>query len=327
MTSRANLGVVAIGRNEGDRLVQCLASLKNSHVRVIYVDSGSDDDSIAVAKAAGVEVAELDRTKPFTAARARNAGFAALCASGSSPEYVQFIDGDCRVQPGWLEAARLALDTEKELGIVTGWRSEINRDRSTYNGMCDFEWHRPAGEIAACGGDMMVRSHVFEKAGGFSDSVIAAEDDEFCVRVGLAGWRIRRIPVEMTLHDADMTRFGQWWRRAVRSGHGFAQVGAMHPGYFVTERRRVWVFGAALPFVIIGGAIAGLPWVAWGGLALYGVSYLRTISGLRREGLPIDEAITHAGFLTLSKFPNLLGMITYAWRQMRGHKMQLIEYK
>lgn len=325
--SQTNLGVVAIGRNEGDRLVQCLASLKNSPARVVYVDSGSDDASVGAAKAAGVEVVELDRSKPFTAARARNAGFGALRASGSVPAYVQFIDGDCQVQPGWLDAARQALDGDQGLGVVTGWRSEINRDRSVYNAMCDFEWHRPAGEITTCGGDMMVRFDVFEEVGGFNDAVIAAEDDEFCERVRQAGWRIRRLPVAMTRHDADMTRFGQWWQRAVRSGHGFAQVGALHPGYFLTERRRVWVYGAALPAIIVAGLFAAMPWVAWFGLALYGVSYLRTVFGLRRDGLPSREAVTHAGFLTLSKFPNLLGMILYSWRRIRGRKMQLIEYK
>jgi GT2 family glycosyltransferase len=325
MISQTDLAVVAIGRNEGDRLIQCLASLQNGPARVVYVDSGSDDDSIAAAKAAGAEVVALDRSKPFTAARARNAGFAALRVSG--PDYVQFLDGDCRVCPGWLDAAHQVLDSEPGIGIVTGWRSEINRDRSVYNAMCDFEWHRPAGEITTCGGDMMVRFDVFEKVGGFNDTVIAAEDDEFCVRVRQAGWRMRRIPVAMTRHDADMTRFAQWWRRAVRSGHGFAQVGAMHPGCFLTERRRVWVFGAVLPIFIIAGLFAGMAWVAWIGLALYGVSYLRSVFGLRRDGLPDREAVIHAGFLTLSKFPNLLGMIIYWWRRMQGQKMQLIEYK
>ena len=327
MMSQTILAVVAIGRNEGDRLIQCLASLKNSPARLVYVDSGSDDDSIGAAKAAGVEVVELDRSKPFTAARARNAGFAALRAFAPVPEYVQFVDGDCQVQPGWLEAARQALDSDQGLGVVTGWRSEIDRDRSVYNAMCDVEWHRPAGEITTCGGDMMVRFDVFEDVRGFNESVIAAEDDEFCVRVRQAGWRIRRLPVAMTRHDADMTRFGQWWRRSVRAGHGFAQVGAMHPGYFLKERRRVWVFGAALPLIIIAGLFAAMAWVAWIGLALYGLSYLRTVSGLRREGVSGREAMTHAGFLTLSKFPTLLGMIIYWWRRMQGRKMQLIEYK
>jgi GT2 family glycosyltransferase len=320
------VGVVVVGRNEGERLVQCLESMKGSPLRIVYVDSGSTDGSIAAARAAGAEIVELDMSRPFTAARARNAGHAALKASGPAPDYVQFVDGDCRLDPGWIDAARSTLSANADLGIVTGWRSEIFRDRSVYNAMCDFEWHRPAGEILTCGGDMMVRRTAFEAAGGFDDKVIAAEDDEFCVRIRGAGWRIRRLPLPMTRHDAAMLHFSQWWRRAVRTGHAFAQVGDMHPDYFVKERRRAWMFGAILPAVAVAGLVGSI-WVPAAVASLYGLSYVRTAQGLQRDGLPLREAAVHASFLTLSKFPNLQGMLTYWRRRMRGQNMDLIEYK
>ena len=323
-------GVVAtvlIGRNEGERLVECLKSMTPSAGHIVYVDSGSTDGSVAAAHAAGVEVVPLDMTRPFTAARARNAGYAALAASGAAFDCVQFIDGDCRLVPGWIEAGRKALREDASLGIVTGWRSEIHRDRSIYNALCDFEWRRPAGEIRTCGGDMMVRREAFETVGGFDDTVIAAEDYDFCVRIRAAGWKIRRLPVEMTRHDAAMYRFGQWWQRAVRSGHGFAQVGALHPDYFVTERRRVLIFGGVLPAIALIGLLLGAYWLVLAVLALYALSYVRTVMGLRREGLPPREALTHAVFLSLSKFPNLQGMLTYWRRRMNRRDMEIIEYK
>jgi hypothetical protein len=46
-----------------------------------------------------------------------------------------------------------------------------------------------------------------------------------------------------------------------------------------------------------------------------------------REGLPGREAMHHALFLSLSKFPNLLGMLTYHWRRWQGNEMNIIEYK
>ena len=85
---------------------------------------------------------------------------------------------------------------------------------------------------------MMVRASVFADLGGFDPTVIAAEDDEFCTRMRKAGWTLERLPEDMTRHDAAMLRFGQWWQRAVRTGHGFAQVGHLHPEYFVKERKR-----------------------------------------------------------------------------------------
>jgi GT2 family glycosyltransferase len=325
MNGAGTLGAVVIGRNEGARLVRCLASLKGEVAPLVYVDSGSTDGSIYAAQDAGAKVIQLDNTVPFTAARARAAGFEALTKSGL-PDYVQFIDGDCGIEPGWIAAGRAALADYPDLGLVTGWRSEINREASVYNALCDFEWHRPAGDIASCGGDMMVRSAAYEAAGGFNPAVIAAEDDEFCIRLAKAGWRLHRLPLKMTRHDAAMTRFSQWWKRAVRTGHGFAQVGFLHPDYFVRERRRAWLFAVVLPVAAFIGA-AFSPWALVAVLALYLASYLRTAQGLVREGLTVREAAHHALFLTLSKFPNLLGMITFHLRRLRGADMRIIEYK
>lgn len=324
--SKTSIGAVVIGRNEGARLVRCLASMQGQVEQIIYVDSGSKDGSIAAAQKAGATVVELDLSRPFTAARARTAGFSALQTAGEMPDYVQFIDGDCGLQPGWIDAGKIALDNDADLGIVTGWRAEINRNHSIYNALCDFEWRRPAGKILTCGGDMMVRIRAFESVGGFDETVIAAEDDEFCVRMRKSGWKMQRLPVEMTLHDAAMTTFSQWWRRAVRSGHGFAQVGDMHPEYFIKERRRVWVYGAILPLIAFVG-LGITPWILLAVLSLYCISYIRTTQGLHRDGLGLSEALHHAIFITVSKFPNFLGMLIYKWRRFRGHKMNIIEYK
>ncbi|MDT8328011.1 MAG: glycosyltransferase [Roseovarius sp.] len=318
-----SVATVIIGRNEGARLDRCLASLSGQGLRLIYVDSGSRDQSVATARAAGAKVVELDTATPFTAARARSAGVAAL--AGDMPDAVQFVDGDCAVVPGWIAAGTRALQDDPDLGLVTGWRSELYPERSVYNALCDHEWHRPAGEIMACGGDMMVRASAFAGVGGFDPSVIAAEDDEFCTRLRKAGWRLVRLPLAMTRHDADMTRFGQWWQRAVRSGHGFAQVGDLHPEYFIRERRRVWLYGAVLPMLALIGLMLW-PLLA-AVLALYALSYLRTVQGLCREGMATRVALHHSVFLSLSKFPNLIGMLTYHLRKGRGEAMRIIEYK
>ncbi len=326
MSDTAKIAAVVIGRNEGARLVACLTSLAGQVAQIVYVDSGSTDQSVQAARDLGAQVVELSPDRPFTAARGRNAGFEALKKSGDLPEFVHFFDGDCIVESGWVAQAVTALQADETCGIITGWRSEIHPERSIYNALCDFEWHRPAGDILTCGGDMAVRSVAFEEAGGFDPSVIAAEDDEFCIRLRKAGRKIHRLPEKMTRHDADMTRFGQWWQRAIRSGHGFAQVGTMHPPYFSKERRRVMVFGGVLP----GIALIGMAWSAWvvaAVIGLYAVSYLRTVKGLVTDGLPKDTARQQAAFLSLSKFPNIIGMMVFAWRRLRGRKMRIIEYK
>ena len=329
--TRPTLGAVAIGRNEGDRLKACLNSLVPLCDRVVYVDSGSRDDSVAFARSLGVIVVELDTATPFTAARARNAGFQALLEGGEPDggepdggalDLVQFVDGDCKVQPGWLDAGVSALAENPDLGLVTGWRSEIHPLASVYNQMCQVEWRRPAGPITACGGDMMVRIKGFRQIGGFDPTVIAAEDDEFCLRLAQAGWKLERLPVEMTLHDAAMTRFGQWWRRALRAGHGFAQLGRMHPPHFLRERMRVWAYGLVLPLLFVLGLLTS-GWISLAVLALYALSWWKTWRGL--SGQPM--AAKQAALLTLAKIPNLLGMLTYHQRRRKGEDMRIIEYK
>lgn len=311
---------VVIGRNEGARLLACLHSLQGQVRRLVYVDSGSSDGSVAAARNLGAEVVALDMALPFTAARARNAGLAVLADDPAA--FVQMVDGDCAVQPDWIAAAAGFLAAHPQAALVFGRRRERFPEASVYNRLCDWEWDTPLGPAAACGGDMLIRWAAVRQVGGYRDEVIAAEDDEMCQRLRGAGWELWRIAQEMTLHDAAILRFGQWWRRAVRAGHGFAQVGALHPAHFVAARRRVWIWGAALPVL----AQAGGP-LAVGVLALYAASFMRGALRFRRGGMGWRQAVAAAGLITLSKFPNLQGVLTYHLRKRRGAAARIIEYK
>ena len=62
-------------------------------------------------------------------------------------------------------------------------------------------------------------------------------------------------------------------------------------------------------------------------LAGYGLSWVRTVQGLIRASLPPREALHHALYLSLSKFPNLIGMLTYHFRRWQQRDMHIIEYK
>ncbi|MEZ5893834.1 MAG: glycosyltransferase family A protein [Parvularculaceae bacterium] len=320
------IGFVAIGRNEGERFRRCLASLKKAGERIVYVDSGSADDSVAHARAHGALAVDLSMDEDFTAARARNAGFDALTKKWPDTEFVLFIDGDCELADGFTDAAAAELRSDETLGIVTGRCRERFPDATIYNRLCDMEWDGPVGEIDACGGIFMARASAFAAAGGFNPAVIAAEDDDFCIRVRESGAHIRRIGRDMCFHDADMHRFGQWWRRMVRAGHAFAQVGELHPGYFSAQRRRAWIWGLAIPAV----ALAGAPFTKGLSLALlllYPLSLVRARGALMRKGADARHASLAAAFLTLSKFPNLQGMLDYRRKKMSGRKIAIVEYK
>jgi GT2 family glycosyltransferase len=324
-----DVAVVVIGRNEGDRLVRCLASI-GDQAPVVYVDSGSTDGSVARAEAAGARVVTLDLSIPFTAARARNAGRVAL---GSDAAWIQFVDGDCQVQPGWLARARAALAADPGLAAVFGRRREVAPEASTYNWLCDIEWAVPPGPVRQFGGDAMLRADALDAAGGYPAEMIAGEEPDLSMRLGALGWRIACLPAEMTLHDAAMTRFGQWWRRVERSGHAYAELDARHPGEWRRRVRAALFWGAAVPGGVLAllllAALARSAWVAVaaGLLALLPVAQFARVARREARGRPVREAATWSLFLLLDKPPHALGIARYWWARARGRRTALIEYK
>ncbi len=323
------IGVVVIGRNEGERLGRCLASLASGGVPIVYVDSGSTDGS-ACSASAHADVVELDATEPFTAARARNAGFERLLRAHPEVTLVQFVDGDCEVVPGWLETGARALRSDPTLAAVCGRCRERFRDRTIYNRLCDIEWDAPAGFTRACGGNSMVRASAFLQTGGFDPSVIAGEDDEFCVRLRRAGWRLLRLDADMVIHDAAMTRFGQWWRRAVRAGHCFAQGFAMHgaPPENLWRRKNfgIALSAVAVPVVIVAGAwpTGGLSLLL---LAWYPALAIRYYRANRRRGLEARDARAYSLFCLLANFPHAMGQGRYLVSRLKRRPPRIIEYK
>lgn len=323
----ARIGIVVIGRNEGQRLVACLESLGDLSRQTIYVDSGSTDGSVEKARAMGALTTTIDMDLPFTAARARNAGFAVLEAAFPDMEYVQFIDGDCTLDHEWLGRAENFLRSHADVAVVCGRRRERYPTRSVYNRLCDLEWDTPIGEATECGGDSLVRVSAFRQVGGYANDLIAGEEPEMCLRLRSAGWRIWRIDAEMTLHDANILHFSQWWRRSVRAGHAFAEVSARHAKspYRIWRRNvgRALFWGLALPAGILLAAILAHP----GFLLLLLVYPLQIARMAFRSGPRLGESWAYAFFAVLAKFPEMQGMARFHRNRLLKRANTLIEYK
>jgi len=323
------VGVVVIGRNEGERLVRCLESVQGQASRVVYVDSGSTDGSLTAAQALAHAVVELDMRIPFTAARARNEGFRRLLEIGENLHYVFFIDGDCEVVDGWLRTAVEFLEAHADYGVVWGLRREKFPEKSIYNLLCDIEWQDyPLGETSACGGDAVARIEAIRQVNGFRADLICGEEPEMCIRLRKAGWRIYHLETPMTVHDAAIYRFGQWWKRMMRGGYGFAQGAALHGArperHGVLQTRRAWFWGLGIPLASVClVAVAG----GWGLLILgaYPLQLIRlSVLGGRHS---MRENWLRAAHLVLSKFPEAFGQLKFHVDRFRGAQSHLIEYK
>jgi glycosyltransferase involved in cell wall biosynthesis len=330
MSQLHKVGLVAIGRNEGERLGQCLRSAIGKVALVVYVDSGSTDGSLELARSIGADLVELDLSTPFTAARARNEGLARLLQVIPDIEFVQFVDGDCEIVDGWLDRAQQELVAKPDVAVVCGRRRERFPNATPYNQLCDIEWNTPIGETKACGGDSMMRIQAFQQVGGFNPALIAGEEPELCVRLRQNSWKILRLDAEMTLHDAQMTRFDQWWKRSQRAGHAYAEGSWLHGNtperHWVKDTMRIWLWGFVLPLLALGTA-----WFTHGWSLLLLIAYpvltYRIYQRMQQQNLQPKDAALYAISCVLGRFPQLQGQILFHQRRLLGQRSNLIEYK
>lgn len=335
------IGAVVIARNEGERLKDCLRSLLGRCPAITYVDSGSTDGSVEFARSLGVDVVELDLSKPFSMARARNAGFARVRKLLPTMEYVQFVDGDCELDPGWLVTAARWLDTHPETVMVCGRRRERFPERSIYNQLCDIEWDTPIGPAVSCGGDALVRVGAFATVNGFNEDLIAGEEPELCLRLRNAGGQIDRIAAEMTRHDAAILTFSAWWARTVRTGYGALDVFTRLKGqaqapdipfHLLTNSASLWtdqwLAGLALSIAtgtLFGGIVGALlgvliPVVLW-------IIQAWRIGNHVKARTTYANAMRYGVFTMLGKWAHRIGQRRYRRDVRLGRVSAIIEYK
>jgi GT2 family glycosyltransferase len=318
-----SLGLVVIGRNEGERLRRCLLAIGHEHHgNVVYVDSGSTDQSVALARSLGITAIELDLDVPFTAGRARNAGLQGLLGQSAQVRYVQFLDGDCELVAHWLQQGVDFLDAHPDHAAVAGRVLEKYPGASIYNQLCQWEWDVPEGDAKACGGNALFRVDALGQVGGFDSRLIAGEEPELCVRLRARGWRVHRLAFDMVHHDAAMTRFTQWWKRSMRAGYAFAEGAWMHGAlperHWVKETARAAVWGGLYPAVILL-AVLVVGQLGLLGLLVYPLQVVRLARG--------PGGWRRAVFLTLGKFAECAGVVRFYLGRWARRPGAIIEYK
>lgn len=334
----SGIAFVAIGKNEGERLKRCIASLQRESSRVVYVDSGSTDGSVEFAEAAGVRVLPLDTSRKFNMSRARNAGLQAAINEWGDLRYVHFIDGDCELIPEWVGAAEAFLDGRSDVVAACGRRRERFPERSVFNRLCEVEWNTPPGEAKACGGDALYRVDALERVGGFDESLIAGEEPELCMRLRHAGGKIWRIDRDMTRHDANITRVSQWWKRHERAGYAAADVSrrtAIATGgrevLFKDKLRSplIWVCGTIA--VLLAGALTFSPVFFCGALAvvflLHCAQAVRIARGIRPRCPDLRTSLEYGFWTMLAKWPLTLGILRCWADRSRNRQAEVIDYK
>ena len=324
-------GFVVIGRNEGERLRRCLQGLIAPGRIVVYVDSGSSDGSPALARSLGAEVHELSADRPFSAARARNEGFEQLTARAPGLRYLQFVDGDSELDPGWEALALKALEARPDACAAIGRLREKAPGDSLYNRLCDLEWNLPLGEVHCFGGLCMMRVEAFRKVKGFDLALPAGEEPELSQRLRRDGWKILSMDAEMARHDAALRSFGQWWRRSLRSGQAYAQVCSLGSGirgrFGLRQVARTWFWVVLFPALaaasVLVHRVAG-PATAAG---LFALQLLRIAAGTRRKGASWGTALGYALLWWPGQLAQWLGHGRFLLSRLRRRPPTLLEVK
>ncbi len=334
MTAPA-ISVVVIGRNEGQRLARCLESIRlirgfdGESVEIIYVDSASKDGSPEVAASYGAEVIVVHAERP-TAALGRNAGWRAARA-----EFILFVDGDTILHPGFVKAALEPMLQDASIVAVWGHRREIHPEVSIYNRILDLDWVYAPGIAEFCGGDVLIRRRALEEVGGYDSELIAGEEPEMCRRMRARGYRILHIDHPMTGHDLQMTHFGQYWKRATRAGHAFAEISRRFrdsddPAWETDRKRNLLrgIFWAASLAIALIASLLGftlLPLALWAALLI--ALSLRSAWKSRWKSHDVITLLLYGVHSHLQQIPICVGQLRYSMDQRRGNRRALIEYK
>lgn len=327
-----SLSIVIIGRNEGQRLARCLESVQ--YIRgigvkeVIYVDSASTDASMSLARQRGARAIAVTPERP-TAAIGRNAGW-----RSATSDLVLFLDGDTVLDPDFARAAWDAMSQDASVVAVWGHRRELHPEASLYNRILDLDWIYAPGFTEFCGGDVLMSRRALVETGGFDERLIAGEEPELCRRMRGLGYSILHIDHPMTLHDLGIKSWSQYWRRAKRAGHAYAEVSERfrqsNDPFWNSERRRNLVQGCFWIGTFAAAAIAGirfglLPIALW---ALMVVSLsIRSAWKARWKRAEWWVCALYGFHSHLQQIPILVGQLEYILSKVQGKTRELIEYK
>ena len=206
-------------------------------------------------------VVQLDTSAGFTAAQRATPASSSSSKSLRGSNTCSSSTGIAKFAPTGLSAPIANSRQTADLAAVCGRRREHFPHRSIYNALIDMEWDTPVGPTQSVGGDALFRVDAFTQVKGFDPTVMAGEEPELCMRLRHAGWRFRRVACEMTLHDAFMFHFAQWWKRQVRGGYGACDVYTRFESngerLFAkpTRSARIWCLG--WPIAVLLGAVLG----------------------------------------------------------------------
>jgi GT2 family glycosyltransferase len=192
-------------------------TLPRERFEVIVVDNASRDGSASVARRSGATV--VGEPVP-NRARARNAGVAA-----STAPLLAFIDADCVASPQWLETfVGCAERAPLVAGRVITTTAEPPNPVEQFERLWRFEQEHWVKLGWAATANLLVQRDAYDAVGGFDPAYPhTAEDADFCLRAGRAGYALGYCAEAVAMHAAE-NELVPMLKRAFFHGYGSNQA-------------------------------------------------------------------------------------------------------
>jgi len=109
------LSIIIPTHNSKSTIERCIKSLNSQSIsrekfEIVVVDDGSVDETLMLAKKAGVD--KIIQAQSCFQGKARNIG-----VTNSDTEYIAFLDSDCKAEDGWIKSI---MDNLTKVRAVTG---------------------------------------------------------------------------------------------------------------------------------------------------------------------------------------------------------------
>ncbi len=211
------LSIVIPAHNESKCISNLLISIKECfkdaslNYETIIVNNGSTDDTRDVTRQYECTVFDINKNN---AAGARNYG-----VYHSLGKVIAFLDADVRITQSWADELIRKINVIECNDIVTGARCSVREAP----GWLEKNWFEPlsAKEVDYINGANIVLSRtVFEKVGGFDQSLDTGEDYEFSMRAKKKGVNVIENKKLKVIHDGFPTTIKEFFKREVWHGKG-----------------------------------------------------------------------------------------------------------
>jgi glycosyltransferase involved in cell wall biosynthesis len=226
MTQLPFVSVVIIGKDEEQNLGACIRSVRAmeypaERLEIIYVDTGSSDRSVEIAR--GMQVIAVEEKSPFPSpGLARNRGM-----REARHDIIHFIDGDMTIARDYLKEAVRLLDTG-DIVCVIGDVRERNSEKSFLARVLNYPWSsREAGFVDAPGGGGTFKKVALQTVGGYNPLILKGQETELGYRIHERGYKIYKIEHLMAVHNYGIARLYDLLSRSYRMGASYGMIMTM----------------------------------------------------------------------------------------------------